>query len=276
MKQLLLFLILLPVFLRAQNNPDSNKLKVTEGLKEKVKSILPNLQVVRPLNAQNAYRTLPWLHRFLDTASATSISRFLTEGNDSTLQLVHYETMTARHAYFMGEAASDPDKDGDGFRSISVGGNDCDDLDNNNYPGNAERCQGYYIFTAWEKKYIIIAKYHDEDCSPGTIAGAAPDGDDDRDNQVSCSCLNYASEIPAGYGQVAIAPTISAIMLGNPNRRYTIRGFDCDDHNPALIRVSQVCRDERTIAVCENGKWRNYPCRRCVTQPNGSGVVVEQ
>jgi hypothetical protein len=74
---------------------------------------------------------------------------------------------------------------------------------------------------------------------------------------------------------VVVIPTVSAISLGNPGRTYTVRGWDCDDHNPALTKTSQICINETTIAVCENGKWKLYPCRKCVTQPNGTGVVVE-
>lgn len=278
MKQILLFWVLLPLLLHAQKDPDSSKLRLPQGLKENLKSILPNVQpAVNPMNNQHAYRTLPWLHRFLDTASEQSINRFLSEGNDSILQLTQYETMSARHAYSRDNPRSTNDKDGDGTQSIESGGGDCDDLDNDSYRGNPERCSGYRVFSTWGKKYIIINKYHDEDCDPTTVAGAKPDGDEDGDKQICFSCLNYSPRIPVGSdpAQVAIIPTPSAISLGNPNRSYTVRGYDCDDHNPALIRASQICIDARTIAVCENGKWRYYPCIRCVRQPNGSGVVME-
>jgi hypothetical protein len=276
MKKILLVAALIPVMASAQKTPDSSKLQLPQPVKEKIKSILPNVnQVINPSNNQHAYRVLPWVHRFLDTASAASINRFLRETTDSTLQLLQYESITARHSYFLENPYSPNDKDGDGVRSIESGGADCDDLNNNTFPGNNEQCEGYFIFTAYEKKYILINRYQDEDCDYATVAGPSPDGDEDHDKQICNTCINYSGRIPSGTDRVAVVPTLSAISLGNPNRNYTIRGYDCDDHNYSLIRASQICIDERTIAVCENGKWRYYPCQKCVTQPNGTGVVVE-
>ena len=273
MRKLLLIVFLVPSFLQAQN--DSSKLSIPQLLKEKVKSILQSPGVVIPVNNKYAYQTLPWLHKFLDTASGSSIDKFLAETEDSILQMVYFESIVAKRANTKDNPYSINDKDGDGTASIAAGGTDCDDLDRNTYRGNPEKCEGYFIFEGWQKKYIMINRYHDEDCNPCSISGYRPDGDKDMDGQVCFTCSNYSTNIPMGCDQVSTMPTTSKFLMGDPTRRYTTRGWDCDDRNPAIIRASQVCIDEKTIAVCENGKWKYYPCRKCVTQPNGIGVVVD-
>lgn len=275
MKVQLLLLFFLPGLIQAQKISDLKKVvpsvisKVLPGVHQ------PNLeQVINPTPGPNDYRTLPWLHQFLDTASVSSVYKFLKETNDSVLQLVHYETMSVLHA--INYSPPGTDKDRDGHTSAESGGDDCDDLDGNCHPGNPETCSGYRLFDAWKKKYIIIYKYHDEDCNPCTVTGYPPDGDMDGDKIICSSCLNYSARSPIGCPyDLAIVPTVSAISLSNPLRAFTIRGGDCDDHNPALGRASQICIDKRTVAVCENGEWKYYPCTKCVVQPNGTGVVAE-
>ena len=62
------------------------------------------------------------------------------------------------------------DADGDGHADVSCGGDDCDDADDDRYPGNVERCD---------------TEGHDEDCDVFTV------GDDgDGDGQVDDSCCN--------------------------------------------------------------------------------------
>lgn len=63
------------------------------------------------------------------------------------------------------------DADGDGSIAIECGGGDCDDLDVNRYPGNAEVCD---------------VDYHDEDCDPSTYGVR----DDDGDGYPDASCCN--------------------------------------------------------------------------------------
>jgi hypothetical protein len=63
------------------------------------------------------------------------------------------------------------DRDGDGVRSISCGGADCNDNDANAYPGNVEVCD---------------AQGHDEDCNPSTFGTRDADGD----KYVSDACCN--------------------------------------------------------------------------------------
>jgi len=54
------------------------------------------------------------------------------------------------------------DKDGDGFKALACGGDDCDDRDPNRFPGNPEICDGNGI---------------DEDCDPNTVGEVDKDGD---------------------------------------------------------------------------------------------------
>lgn len=63
------------------------------------------------------------------------------------------------------------DQDGDGRRSHACGGDDCDDLDPNRFPGNPEVCD---------------VAGHDEDCDPNTYGFRDADGDSAPD----ASCCN--------------------------------------------------------------------------------------
>src|SRR5882672_5949249 len=172
MKRLLIIVSFLPALLYAQKDTASRRVNTPVMMKALNNVINPSTKMlIISGDGPNAYHTLPWLHRFLDTASSISIGRFLTETSDSILQLVHYESETARHAFVFDHPYSPSDKDGDGRSSYEYGGDDCDDLDSDTYPGHTERCDGYVIFDAFNKKYIIIYRYHDEDCDPTTIAG---------------------------------------------------------------------------------------------------------
>ncbi|NIS37211.1 MAG: hypothetical protein GWO04_47970, partial [Actinobacteria bacterium] len=65
----------------------------------------------------------------------------------------------------------DPDADGDGVDAIECGGRDCDDSDDQRYPGNTEVCDGAGV---------------DEDCDAATFGFR----DQDMDGFGDASCCN--------------------------------------------------------------------------------------
>ena len=68
-------------------------------------------------------------------------------------------------------SCDDPDGDGDGHDAEACGGDDCDDTDNNRYPGNEEVCD---------------TEGHDEDCVETTVG----DTDVDTDGFIDAMCCN--------------------------------------------------------------------------------------
>jgi hypothetical protein len=100
------------------------------------------------------------------------------------------------------------DADGDGHGAMSCGGDDCDDTDPHDYPGNAEVC----VYDA--TTMMRVTPTHDEDCNPMTFSSmASSDGDHDGDHYVDVSCLNRDQN-------------------GN-----TFRGNDCADLAPVMPRA---------------------------------------
>jgi hypothetical protein len=124
--------------------------------------------------------------------------------------------------------ATDRDRDLDGHLALECGGDDCDDGDAHRFPGiGRERCGG-------ELPDGRKAMDHDEDCNPCTVAGAAPDGDRDRDGRISAACANpfVLPSAPAGCDE-------RELRLDTPARR--VRGGDCDDLNAAVRPGTQIC-----------------------------------
>lgn len=64
---------------------------------------------------------------------------------------------------------ANPDSDGDGFDRIECGGDDCNDADEDIYPGAPEVCDDV-----------------DDDCDPTTLGGA----DEDQDGEIDVACCN--------------------------------------------------------------------------------------
>lgn len=75
---------------------------------------------------------------------------------------------------------ANPDPDGDGHNSAACGGDDCDDLDADRFPGNPETCLDGH------------GGAHDEDCNPLTFGSLDADGD----GEVSNVCCNDNAGTP--------------------------------------------------------------------------------
>lgn len=288
----LLPLLLLPFQLLAQSDPVK---KVLSDLKNTIN--IPDNKTAEQTKTtfvpQTAfYRVVPNLHGFLDTASMTSIQQWINDTPDSILRLVENESETELSNFISQNYTDVNDKDGDGNNSYEAGGNDCNDLNPWMYRGNPEKCWGFLLIGRFnplstrQATYVglpILIMYRslDEDCNPCSVSGfsVSPfsyDGDEDGDGQPSCSCTNYSltSSSPVGcptsYGQVPY----SYDKFGNISR-YMVRGPDCDDQNPAIIRGAQQCLNDKSVKVCENGAWKIYNTHKCVVQPNGTGILLE-
>ena len=98
------------------------------------------------------------------------------------------------------------DADGDGVRSPSCGGTDCDDDDANRFPTNTEFCE--------TGRFGPLNPNHDEDCDPATFGTQDFDSDGHTD-QICCNTDSAGS------------------------RRC---GTDCDDSDPAVnVNAQEVC-----------------------------------
>ncbi|MBN1653357.1 MAG: hypothetical protein JXA30_06225 [Deltaproteobacteria bacterium] len=165
--------------------------------------------------------------------------------------------------------ADNADVDGDNHKSISCGGDDCDDNDPNRYPGNAEVCDD---------------NDHDEDCNATTFGERDVDGDGAFDeqccNRVTDGTLNcgddcddttfvrqplqveicddidndcdgetdeetnevnwYPDSDGDGFGEVTDEPQKSC----EPIEGYSLKNTDCDD--------SDAARHPGQIDVCDS------------------------
>lgn len=137
--------------------------------------------------------------------------------------------------------APDADEDGVGDASCldergEPLGTDCDDDDPTVYAGNVEVCDADDV---------------DEDCDPNTFGSS----DDDGDGLVSVGCCNR---------------TADGLKCGT----------DCNDTNAAIVHGSQVCVafEDQAVDICQvDGSYLKSVCpqqRRCLRQPNGTGVCV--
>jgi hypothetical protein len=104
----------------------------------------------------------------------------------------------------------------------------------------------------------------------------------DGDGLYDCECFNYEvnaantpllpkDAIQKKWGNMVFIPLNKELS----GAVYATHGLDCDDTNPAIGKNSQKCIGENKVATCVSGKWELKDCRKCVTQPNGTGLVVE-
>jgi hypothetical protein len=75
--------------------------------------------------------------------------------------------------------------DGDGHNATACGGDDCNDMDVHQFPGNSEVC----AFSV--ASMMRVHPTYDEDCDPTTISNAGThDGDFDGDGYIDAVCCN--------------------------------------------------------------------------------------
>ena len=280
----LLPFLLIPFQLLAQSDPS--------------KKTMPDLQNTMNIPANKSvahetiipptvfYRAIPTLHRFLDTASGASIYSLIYDTPDSILALVQNESETALANFISQNYTDVNDKDGDGHNSSAAGGDDCNDFNMWVHPYVNERCLGSFLIGRSQPlslgkafysgpPILFMHRFLNEDCNPCTVSGNLSEGDQDGDGQVSCSCTNFSSTAtlvvgcPFSYAQVPFSYEPSGAIS-----RYIIRGPDCDDQNPAIIRGAQQCLNDKTVKVCENGAWKLYGGQKCIPQRNGTAIVT--
>jgi hypothetical protein len=288
----LLSFLLISFQLLAQTDPSKKTIpEKTMPVLQNIPNIPANKSVVQTaiLPQTIFYWVIPTLHRFLDTASLGSIKNLINDTPDSILRLVENESEAALANFISQNYTDVNNKDGDGQRSSAAGGADCNDLNPWVQPGVNENCSGFLLIgrtnylSLGTVRYsgppiLIIHRFLDEDCNPCTISGSAilSDGDEDGDGQVSCSCTNYSltERLVPGCPIIYAQSPYSYDHNGDISR-YIIRGPDCDDHNPAIIRGAQQCLNDKSVKVCENGAWKIYNSHKCVVQPNGTGILLE-
>lgn len=171
-----------------------------------------------------------------------------------------------------------PDRDNDGHRAASCGGDDCDDNDPRRNPGMREVCD---------------PQGRDEDCNACTVGevvagGVGGDADRDYDGVPSAACTN-----PLGTASPRACDGIPRLVVVDGDR---VRGADCDDRNAMLVPGAMFCAKPfaDTIQVCTTSATglpslpksalTSYDPRtatatascpagtRCLPQPNGTGV----
>ena len=126
------------------------------------------------------------------------------------------------------------DADGDGHRSVSSGGDDCDDRDPNRFPGNTEVCDD---------------RHHDEDCNPETFGRRDVDRDGLNDNR----CCNISTNGVQTCGR----------DCDDSNRAIQTDSQVCDGEHAAICSADgQYVRSD-----CPAGTI-------CVVQPNRTGVCM--
>lgn len=121
------------------------------------------------------------------------------------------------------------DMDGDGRNSIACGGDDCDDTDENRFPGNEEVCD---------------AEGHDEDCVETTVGNT----DVDMDTFIDAACCNTV------YGTCGDDCNDSDINV-NPGAAEACNGAD-DNCSGVPDDIGGICPGGSCVAgTCDFDAW---------------------
>lgn len=231
------------------------------------------------------------------TYTDTRLNHLLTVGNEEEIKqyiqslpfekqfIIQTESEYAIHAYYRkGGGTHTTDNDGDGDNNVSArNGGDCND--NNPFVSSLvhEKCKGVIVRDFPGLRVVWINALCDEDCdvvTVGNIKGQEwKDSDEDRDGAVNCNCKNFTTrDIPLEPQFVSRWSHISYSAVKGANKmnyKFVVSGADCDDNNPNIGKEGQVCIAPNKVGMCVGGVWKTFECKKCVTQPNGSGLVVE-
>lgn len=159
------------------------------------------------------------------------------------------------------EEVTDPcDLDGDGLKSLSCLGNDCNDADKNSGPSRDADGDGV----------VSVDCTGGTDCDdnnaarfPGNPQFNEPTGLDSDCNDDTCGEVDLD-----GDGHFGLCVQI----INGVTKTF---GTDCDDTNPGIFLTSQVCGTKGKILVCRAGPfYEEFDCAKCIPQPNGTGVCI--
>jgi hypothetical protein len=262
---------------------------------EVVNNNIGNIAVVAPPSANVATSTGysdPTLNTHLRARNDRATLQYL-----STLGLEQRIKIQIQSASLMNtvcrrlKRGTETDKDGDSHPAQDIGGDDCDDWNHLVNPSARELCVKDSIVRIDGTTIVWMPSLVDEDCNPYTVVqtdngalsvGQPNDSDRDGDGIPSCECFNYGhgplpvfsitkDEIQKKWETIILIP----LKKESSGADFITHGPDCDDTNPAIGKNSQKCMGENKVAICIRGKWELKDCRKCVTQPNGTGLVTE-
>jgi hypothetical protein len=234
----------------------------------------------------------PTLNTYLRAQNKQAILKYLGAlGLEQRIKIQNQSALLMNSLYRRLNPGSRNDADADGHPSSAIGGDDCDDFNPLIYPSDNEVCAKDSVIYVDGALVVWMPSLVDEDCNAATIvskqyeptnAQFPSEGDRDGDGIYSCECYNYGKGRPPAidYFRDPIQAQWKAVILVPLNKEsagadYLTHGIDCDDTNPAIVKNSQKCVGENKVATCVSGKWELKDCRKCVTQPNGTGLVVE-
>ncbi len=234
----------------------------------------------------------PTLNTHLRAQNKQAILKYVgTLGLEQRIKIQNQSALLMNSLYRRLNPGSRNDADADGYVKMAVGGDDCDDFNPLIYPSDNETCAKDSVLYVDGTMVVWMPSLVDEDCNVATIVskqyeptnGQFPsESDRDGDGVYSCECYNYGmgtlpvidnarDPVQAQWKVVILVP----LNKESAGADYLTHGIDCDDTNPAIGKNSQKCVGENKVATCVSGKWELKDCRKCITQPNGTGLVVE-
>jgi hypothetical protein len=234
----------------------------------------------------------PTLNTHLRAQNKQAILKYVgTLGLEQRIKIQNQSALLMNSLYRRLNPGSRNDADADGHVKMAVGGDDCDDFNPLIYPSDNETCAKDSVLYVDGTMVVWMPSLVDEDCNVVTIVskqreprdGQFPsESDRDGDGIYSCECYNYGmGTLPViDYLRDPIQVKWAGIILSPLKKEssgadFLTHGTDCDDTNPAIGKNSQKCVGENKVATCVRGKWELKDCRKCVSQPNGTGLVVE-